>query len=233
MRILDRIIGGSIAAAAVLALSASTTQAQSLVNGSFEDAGGFTANPITTATVDQGWALFNGAGSAGRSDMSASTDAPYDGSYALLETTGPGNNWNPAGAYQIITGLTPGQTYTFGVWALTDTTETWNQGILVQLGFVQPSNLGAPSTVETPGGTVGINGTIPPQNTWTYYSVNATPPPGYTDAIVYLMFQDNNSAVATENMYYDAASVTAVPEPSILALLGLAVPCSFLLRRKG
>jgi hypothetical protein len=47
------------------------------------------------------------------------------------------------------------------------------------------------------------------------------------------MFQDNNSAVALEDMYYDNAQLTLIPEPSSLALLGLAVPFFFIRRRKS
>jgi hypothetical protein len=166
--------------------------------------------------------------------MSSSSYNPRSGSQTLLETLNPGNNWNPAGAYQIVSGITPGQTYTFGIWALTDTVDTAPNGILVQLGFELPTLAGA-SSVENPGGTVGINGNLPTLGSWTHYSVTATAPAGYTDAIMYVMFQDNNSAIVTENMFFDDATLQVVPEPSSLALLsmGLAVPFYLIRRRKS
>ena len=233
MKMFNKILGCSTVAAAFL-ISASTIQAQNLINGGFEVAVPQTPNPITVAGVDQGWTTFNGAGSASQSDMSSSAYSPLNGTFALLETTGPGNNWNPAGAYQIISGITPGQTYTFNIWALTDTVDTAPNGLLFQLGF-ETSALGGISTVENPGNTVNINGLVPTIGVWTKYSVTATAPAGYTDAIVYAMFQDNNSAIATENMFYDNSSLTLTPtpEPSTLVLAGLGgISALSLIRRR-
>jgi hypothetical protein len=233
MKMSSKIFGSSIAVAAALALGATTTQAQNLVNGGFENAGGFTANPITVAGVNQGWATFLGGGSfSGQTNMFSSPDSPLAGGNALLESLNPGNNWNPAGAYQIITGITPGQTYTFSIWGLTDTGNAgYATGILVQLGFEDAALSGA-NSVENPGGTVGINGNFPALDTWTKYSVSATAPAGTTDAIVYAMFQDNNSAVGVENLYFDSASLTVAPEPSTLALLGMGLAAPFFFRRR-
>ena len=229
----SKIFGSSVAVAVALAAGASTTQAANLLaNPGFDNPAGFTANPITVAGVNQGWATFGGGGSSAPSDMSASTDSPLSAPGALLESLNPGNNWNPAGAYQIVTGITPGQTYTFSIWGLTDTGKAgYATGILIQLGFEDAALSGA-NSVENPGGTVGINGNFPTLDTWTKYSVSATAPAGTTDAIVYAMFQDNNSAVAVENMYFDNGSLTLAPEPSTLALLGLGLAAPFILRRR-
>jgi hypothetical protein len=214
MKMFHKIVGCSTAVAAVLAINSSTTQAQSLVNAGFETSpAGFTANPVTVAGVNQGWATFGGdAGAiAAQTDMSSSSYSPLSGSGALLETVQPGNNWGPAGAYQIITGITPGQSYKYNIWALTDTANdpfSATGGLLIQ-----------PST----------------QGVWTEYSVTATAPAGFTDAIVYTMFQDNATATSTENLYFDQASLVPAPEPSTLALAGLggAGFLSLIRRRKS
>jgi hypothetical protein len=235
---MKQLFRASAVCATALLVTAVTTQAQTIVNGSFETSpAGFTANPITVATVDQGWATFGGGngGTSAQNNMSASAYTPYSGSYALLETAAVGNGWNPSGAYQIISGITPGQKYTFGIWALTDTVNTAPNGILVQLGFYD-SLLTQVSSVENPNNTVGINGLLPTIGTWTYYSVSATAPAGYTDAVMYVMFQDNNSAVTTENMFFDNASLTvfgAVPEPSTFALLGMGTAALMVFRRRN
>jgi hypothetical protein len=54
----SKIFGSSIAVAVALVTSASTTQAASVVNPGFENASGFTGNPIGLSGLDQGWATF-------------------------------------------------------------------------------------------------------------------------------------------------------------------------------
>ena len=234
-----KILGCSTAAA--LIISTSTTQAQNLINPGFETTpAGFTANPITVAGVNQGWATFGGdaGATAGWSDMSGSIYSPMSGSGALLETVQPGNNWSPAGAYQIITGITPGQSYTYSIWGLTDTANdvyASTAGVLIQLGF-ETAALGGASSVENPGNTVGLSLALPStQGVWTKYSVTATAPAGFTDAIVYTMFQDNATATSTENLYFDGSSIVPAPEPTTLALAGLggAAALAMIRRRKS
>src|ERR1035438_2114125 len=125
MKMLNKIIGGSIAIAAVLAFSASTTQAQNLlVDPNF--GGPFIANPIAITGINGGWAVYGNSTST--SMVASPVDRPYNGAAtALLEVNAPGNAWNPAGAYQIVGGggiyptITPGATYTYSIWAITDT----------------------------------------------------------------------------------------------------------------
>jgi hypothetical protein len=235
MRKLHKITSGGIVAA-VVAFSALTTQAQPnlLVNPGFETSpAGFTANPITQATVGQGWATFG----ASQTDMSASSDYPHSGSYALLAQNGMGNNWNPQGAYQVISGVTAGDIYTLSAYFLQDTpfTGTYTTPIALQVGF---GNWTTPTTFTTVTSTTwGFGpapaGSIPALNTWYQGSVSAVAPAGATDAIVYLFFMDNGQT-APDSVYFDDASLTAVvPEPSSFALLGLAaVPFYFLRRRQ-
>jgi PEP-CTERM motif len=229
---------------ATLAFSVSTIQAQNLVNGDFDTypangyPAGFTPDPITVAGVDQGWATFNNQGTAAPDDMGNSLYSPLSGTGTMLETVQVGNNWNPAGTYQIISGITPGQQYTFHIWGLTDTANqpyAATAGVLVQLGF-ETAALGGASSVENPGGTVGLDFALPSSmGVWTEYTVSATAPAGYTDAIVYAMFQDNSHATSIENLYFDNASIVPTPEPTTLALAGLggAAALAMIRRRKS
>ena len=85
MKMLNKIIGSSIAIAAALAFSASTTQAQPnlLVNPGFDNAALFTANPIPFGGINQGWALF---GATSQNNMFGSpVDSPLSDGFALLE----------------------------------------------------------------------------------------------------------------------------------------------------
>jgi len=239
MKMFSKFFGSSAAVAAALALGASNSQAApAIVNPGFESATGFTANPIGLSGENQGWATFGSS----RSDMSASVDFPQSGSFSLLAVNGVGNNWNPQGAYQIVSGVTPGQTYTFSSYFLTDTGTTYGTPVALQLGFGNFSGTsfvdlgsveaGAGNNVNWGFGDNGsTHGAIASLDTWVQGSVSATAPAGATDAVMYLFFMDNGQTT-TENVYFDTTTLTSAPEPSTLALLGMGLAAPFFLRRR-
>ena len=247
----NKILGCSTVAA-VLVLSASTTLAQNLlVNGSFEiggalGAGGFTTNPITTTSgpgsttgVGTGWATFGAA----QSDMSSAVSAPEQGSYALLAQNGPGNNWNPQGAYQIVGGIVGGNVYNLSSFYLIDSssgnTGTYTTPFAEQINF---GNLvgGTWTTVAGASATFGFgnasptDGAAPLVNTWYQESGSLWAPPGASEAEVYMFFMDNGQTTV-DQMYIDNAQLVDVPEPTTLALAGLggASLLSLIRRRKS
>lgn len=196
-----------------------------MVNPGFEDPQGFTAYPVTLASgpggtsgVDQGWALF---GAASRSDMSNSVDGPFAGSYSLLVQNTPGNNWNPAGAYQIISGAMPGIVYTFSCSFLTDTGTAYGTPVELAIGF-QDAN---PDDPFLGAGLVGNWQVIPDNHSWYQGSVTATAPPGAVNVAVFVLFMDNGQT-STENVYFDNAAIPTIPEPSGPALVGVGLAVS-------
>ncbi|HUA38121.1 MAG TPA: PEP-CTERM sorting domain-containing protein [Candidatus Sulfopaludibacter sp.] len=233
MKMFPKVITSAFGITAALALNA---QAQNLlVDPNFANPGLATGNynnPVSGPNT--GWGIFDSAIQA--------TSPTYNGAtYSMSETLAAGNNWETPGAYQIVTGITPGQTYQFSVEAYTTTGFIW-EGALLQLGF-EPTGGGAVSTVENPSGVVQYGGgalVSPPVGQWTQFSFTATAPAGDTEAIVYLMCQDYNNITynqaisSPENINYDNASLIAVPEPAIIALLGmgLAFPLYLIRRRK-
>lgn len=209
MKVLRTIVGsGVVAAAFIFGMSTATAQ-NLLVNGDFENASGFTANPITTATVNQGWATFG----ASQSDMSTSSDKPESGSYSLLAVNKPGNTWNPQGAYQIVNG-TAGVTYTFSAYALIDAplTEdsTWTTPVDIQIQFLDGS-LNNLATSDLGWSATG------PVNTWQQYSVSGTAPAGTVYIAVYLFFMENGTQTSTDKIYFDNVQIPGVGQATTTA----------------
>jgi hypothetical protein len=161
--------------------------------------------------------------------MSGSPDAPLDGHYGLLEQIVPGNNWNPDVAYQIVSGITDGEQYTFSGSYLSDSgfTGSFYPNVLFEISFLN-SSLEFLGTVENPenpyfGGNQG-NGIfsyeIPFINNWYQGSISGTAPAGAKYAIVFAMFMDDNQTT-TENVFFDDMNLAPIPEPSTRALIML------------
>jgi hypothetical protein len=252
MKMLNKIIGGSsIAIAAVLAFSASTTQAQNLlVNPGFDfsGAGNFTANPIyitdspthigtaNSSTnhysgVNQGWATW---GANRQSDMASSPNSsPLSYPYAMLTALGAGSTWNAEGGYQIVT-ITPGQEYTYSMFVLTDTgvASTYATPVDIQLVFLNASGTTNGLSSTWTGG--GFNAAFTPTaiDTWQQMNVTVTAPLNAAYGEVYAQFMQNGSSVIAQNVYFDNASLVATPEPASLALVGMGLASFYLIRRR-
>jgi hypothetical protein len=235
-KLLYKILASSVGATAAFAVSA---QAQNLlVNGDFENAGGFTANPVTPAGVNAGWAPYGPA--AAQSDMSSSSDSPESGSYALIETQAAGGSWSVPGAYQIVQpigGILAGATYIMSGFYLSDANPLGNVDAGVQLGFRGAWNGTAFPQLGTdanlPGYWVGIP--TANNNEWIPFSISEVAPAGAVNIISYVQMGNGGGGPATD-LYYDNISVTqAVPEPTTLALAGLggAAALSLIRRRKS
>ena len=164
MKTLGKIISVSIAAAAAFVFSASIAQAYNppysgpnlLVNGDFEGAEGPVPFPITLTNggINGGWAYF------GDASITYMPGGAHTGYYALLEQDPVGDDWNPAGAYQIIN-ATPNDTYNLSVWWLTGTGTSSPVGpVDIQLQFFD-NNLANLATYDS-----GWTGYGAPLATW-------------------------------------------------------------------
>ena len=206
----NQIFGFHIVTIAALTISMWTTQAQNLlVNLGFEDP--LLPNP----GVDQGWATF---GTAARTGPGPEPLIAHSGDYSLLAQNAPGNNWNPVGVYQIISGAMPGTMYEFECWYLTDTGATISSyvpPVALEIEFLN-------SGMDSLGTYGGFNYAIPSNDTWYQGMVMGMAPTGSVYIEVLAMFMDNGQTT-TEHVYFDDASIPMIPEPSSLALAGVGL----------
>jgi len=208
-----RILGSGARVTAAIMLVAATTHGQNfLVDPGFEN---------QTPPGSGGWNLFNGAafstnfahsGTWSMADLALNS---VPGSYEEFAAT-PGSKWELTGF-----GLTPAQ--------LTGTTAF---GIL-QISYFDSAhnNLG---TVETSPGnakaSAQINGSTP-AGVWTFLDTGiATAPP--TTAFIQAFTLDVDFSGHSQGVYFDDLSLTRVPEPSSVALLGLAALSGIWWRRR-
>jgi hypothetical protein len=223
-------IGSTACLAAALAFTTSTTQAQNLLTDpGFESGAPGQPNPIPIpAGVGGGWAVFNGA--------TYSTAHPETGLWSIQETEGAGVAWNFEAPYQVIGSVSAGQKYTLTADYMTTTGITEAPGgyvpAVIQLTFLNAAG-GDIGTVETGGvGANAVQYTPAGLNTWYTGVVSATAPAGAAYVAPYLAFMENGSQTGADTLYWDNASLTLVPEPTSLALLGLGLASGLILRRR-
>lgn len=226
MKLFTKVIGTSLGMAAALALSASTSYANLLTDPGFESGAPGEPNPILLpGGAGGGWAVFNGA--------AYSTAQPESGNYSLVESEGVNSAWNFEGGYQVIGGVTAGQSYTLtGDYMATTALSTYNP-VYIQLTFFNAAGTDV-GTVQTGGvGAYAHQYGAASLSTWYTASVTATAPATAVYVAPYLAMMENGANASAETIYWDNANMTLVPEPSTLALLGmgLSIPFYFFRRR--
>lgn len=220
----SKFITGAVGVTAALAVT--TVQASLLFDPGFE-AAPTQPNPIVLpGGANGGWAAtFNGA--------AFSLAAAETGVQGLGDTQGPGVAWNFAGTYQVVGGVSAGQKYTFSMDIMSPTgfSSTYGPAFL-QLTYFNAAGTDL-GTVETGGSGANAIHVLPTAN-WANYSVSATAPSGALYVAPYCAFMENGSQTTTETVYFDNGSLTLVPEPATIALLGigLAFPLYLIRRRK-
>jgi hypothetical protein len=226
MKLFTKVIGTSLGMAAALALSASTSYANLLTDPGFESGAPGEPNPILLpGGAGGGWAVFN--------DAAYSTAQAESGTYSLVESEGVASAWNFAAAYQVIGGVTAGQSYTLsGDYMATTALSAYNP-VYIQLTFFNAAGADV-GTVQTGGvGDYALQYGAASQNTWYTATVTATAPATAVYVAPYLAMMENGANASAETIYWDNANMTLVPEPSTLALLGmgLSIPFYFFRRR--
>ncbi|MCA9257194.1 MAG: PEP-CTERM sorting domain-containing protein [Phycisphaerales bacterium] len=210
-----------VAGAAVLAAVAmfpTTTRANLLSNVGFEtpDASGGDVFDAPAAP----WIGFNDPGLRYTTSTVARTGNQSLKMFGPFDFIGGG-----VGAVQAVP-ATPGTTYTGEIWALNNSADAIqgnNFGVFklefLDAGFnLIPGGLGVGFVESNP-----INAGTP-QDQWTLLGAGGVAAAGTAwvqAVIVQVQLGDGNGAFVGGSIFWDDASVTAVPEPTTLALLGM------------
>jgi hypothetical protein len=204
-----------LSALASLALAASPVCANLLVNEGFED-------PVTTdgAPFVGFWEAFNaGAGSSSAN----SALMPRTGLQSLeLSILSTDNSF--AGAFQDVTGLTPGMEYIFSGWHAT-TSSPLDLGTEVRIEWRE--SVGGTEISRTP------NSTPIPGASYSPFDLTAAVPVGADTArLVYAIQTFGAEPGNNGTVFIDDMSFVAVPEPSSLILAGIGGLALVVLQRR-
>ena len=212
-----KVIGISISIAAAFALTTLTTQAQpNLLSDP-----NFASGTVVPSGMG-GWATFGNA-----SFSTAFTLGPTAYSMDLSGSGGfsvPGSfQYDPA---------TPGTSYLLtGYGYIPNTLPSGTSEGFLQITFVDSTTTQNLGTVQTSPGHALVSNAITsssPTGTWIFMSEIATAPAGTAYAEPFTLVLDQNPTT----VYFDELSLTAVPEPSSLALLGIGMAGLFYVVRR-
>ena len=219
MKIVKHIIYGAVAVATAVVLGQSVQAQNLLVDGNFQAEGAANAfdqsNPIPLPSgISGGW--------AGWTCSLTPVIYPLTGcSFSVFVWE---NTWDPEGVYQILP-ATACYTYTLDAWALDTKTPDWATPNILQLNFYD-------STGTDELGSYG-NWQAGPSNVNTWQQLQATTasaPAGTALVEAYVMYMDSDSGA--QGMYFGNASLTAVPEPSTIALVVCGLLGALVIRRR-
>jgi hypothetical protein len=226
MKMFPKVIAGAFGVAVALSLT-NSAQANLLFDPGFE-AAPTQPNPILLpGGANGGWAAtFNGA--------AFSAAAAETGLQGLGDTQGPGAAWNFAGTYQVVSGVTAGQKYTFSMDIMSPTgfSSTYGPAFL-QITYFNAAGTDLGTVETSPGNALAIH--VLPTASWANYGLTATAPAGAVYVAPYCAFMENGSQTTTETVYFDNGNLAlVVPEPATITLLGmgLAFPLYLIRRRK-
>jgi hypothetical protein len=212
-----KLFTGASCTTLLLALAASSTQAQNLLSDP-----GFESGTAVASGVG-GWQTFNGG--------TFSSSVSFTGTYSML-LSGPGGYTVP-GCVQFLS-ASAGMQFDLTGYGYISSALTGNSEAILQITFFSGlngagSNLGTVAT--TPGNAQPSNpiNSSSPLDTWIPLSEdNVTAPVGTESIGVYCITLDANAASAN----FDDLTLTTVPEPSTYALAGLGLGTLFFWRQR-
>jgi hypothetical protein len=195
------------AAMAALTVAPSTTQAQNLL------ADPDFASGASVAAGVGGWTTFNGA--------AFSTDFTLGPTSYSMKDAGTGGYTVP-GSYQYVA-ATPGASYLLTGYAYIPSALTGASEGFLQVTFVDSTKADNLGTVQTsPGNALAstpIISSSSPTGTWIEMSEIATAPANTAYIEPFTLVLDANPTT----VYFDQLSLTQVPEPSSVALVGFGL----------
>lgn len=190
-------------------------------------AGPAPANRLSDPGFESG-SFLNNSGLGGWSPVNSgafSQDYAHSGSWSLKDAY-DGSSFVIA-AFQLVR-VTPQVTYAVSGWGFTPSPSTFagiGQGFLM-VAFLD-GNGGIIDTSGTAFYPMGSINSSTPALTWTFLSGSVTAPP---TAVNLEVIPELFSGSTGNAVYYDDISVTAIPEPSALALLSALGLCQFLMK---
>lgn len=208
MKTLSKIARASFVIAAMLALTELNVQGNLLSDPNF-------ASGTVVPSGMGGWATFNGA--------TFSTNYTFGPTTFSMEDSGP-SPYHVPGSFQYVP-ATAGVSYllTGYMFVPTALASANDQGFL-QITFVDSTTTVNLGTVQTSPGNALVSTPVAnnssPTGTWIFTSEIATAPAGTAYAEPFTLVLD---ADAPTTVYFDELSLTVVPEPSTLALLGIGM----------
>jgi hypothetical protein len=207
MRGLSKCVATAAIGAAALFVVSTSARANVLLNPGFESPDASGGDVPGTAN----WNSFN--------FTFTTASVPAHSGTQTLKVFGPFFQGGGSGVVQGGFGSAPGDIWQASAWLRNDSNDAMqgNNFAVVKMEFLNAAN-----TVIGFAESPQFNAASDPQNTWTLRTIQGVAPAGTTSAQMVLVHVQLNDPVTGGSVFFDDAAFAIVPEPTSLALLGLA-----------